>query len=145
MTLTSIAIVSLMVLASLVPAQSAITFGRWRDINPTQYAAAVDATLNGIYVRNGGSGSIGAGDGWAVGGSGTSGPPVIAHYDGFSWHLMPSGSATTVWYSTHFCTAPGAQVWAFVVQMVMGQMAGLLELIQQEVLQLSRFTGTVRP
>src|SRR3989304_2828951 len=61
-------VVGITILAALTPAQSAITWGRWRDINPTQYSTDVEGTLRGIYVRNGGTGGIGAGEGWAVGG-----------------------------------------------------------------------------
>ncbi len=100
---------------SLLPAQAAITFGKWRDINPANYSEAVAGDLHGIYVRNGGSGSIGAGDGWAVGGgaggSGCGSPPcsIISHYDGFSWQIVASPVADPVSYnSAHFCTSPGA-------------------------------------
>ncbi len=101
----SITILMLLVLTA-VPAQAAITFGRWRDINPTQYTSDAAGTLRGSYVRNGGSGSIGAGDGWAVGGDGTS--PVIAHYDGFSWPILASPIPNAVYYGVNFCTNPGA-------------------------------------
>lgn len=100
-------VVSITILAALTPAQSAITFGRWRDINPTQYSTDVAGTLRGIYVRNGGTGGIGAGDGWAVGGD-TGLGPIITHYDGFSWELRGSPVAGAVYNSVHFCTTPGA-------------------------------------
>ena len=99
-------IVSLLVVASFGPVQSAITFGLWRDINPTQYTADVTGTLRGTYVRVGGTGSIGAGDGWAVGGD--SSTPIISHYDGFSWQLKGSPIASAVYDGVHFCTSPGA-------------------------------------
>lgn len=99
-------VVGVTILAALTPAQSAITWGRWRDINPTQYSTDVEGTLRGIYVRSGGTGGIGAGEGWAVGGD--TGIPVISHYDGFSWELRGSPVAGAVYNSVHFCTAPGA-------------------------------------
>lgn len=104
---TTVCLVLIVGFWSIAPAQSEIQYGRWRDINPTQYAAESGAApiLNSIYIRSGGSGAIGAGDGWAVGGDGG---PVIAHYDGFSWHIMPSGAAGTIYHGTHFCTSPGA-------------------------------------
>ncbi len=96
---------------SLLPAQGAITFGKWRDINPANYSSAVTGDFRGVYVRNGGSGSIGAGDGWAVGGGTCGSPPcpIIAHYDGFSWQIVASPIVAPVAYnSAHFCTNPGA-------------------------------------
>lgn len=103
----AIGVVMVLVVASIGSVSSAITFGRWRDVNPANYATAVAGDFNGVYVRNGGSGSIGAGDGWAVGGDGTD--PLIAHYDGFSWQILASPIASPVLYnSAHFCTTPGA-------------------------------------
>lgn len=97
------------VLAAVLPAQSAITYGRWREISPTHYSAVTPGTLNGVYIRSGGTGAIGAGDGWAVGGDAASGP-LISHYDGFSWQIMAPilSSVGVVYTSAHFCTAPGA-------------------------------------
>jgi hypothetical protein len=103
---TVVIVLSILLLASLVPAQSAITWGRWRDINPTQYTLDVDGTLRGVYVRNGGSGGIGAGDGWAVGGDSPN--PIISHYDGFSWEIEPTVVSGAEYNAAHFCTAPGA-------------------------------------
>lgn len=103
----AIGVVTVLLVASFVSVNSAITFGRWRDINPANYALAVTGDFNGLYVRNGGTGSIGGGDGWAVGGDGAD--PLISHYDGFSWQIMGSPIASPVTYrSVHFCTAPGA-------------------------------------
>lgn len=99
---------ALLVLTSIAPANApgGIAFGTWRDINPTQYSSAdPTAILRGIYVRNGGSGSIGAGDGWVVGGDGAN--SIIAHYDGFSWELRTSPTGI-VYYSASFCTSPGS-------------------------------------
>ena len=109
--------VSFMLLSSpYVSAGGGITAGPWRDINPTQFATAGDASvpgpdipLNGVYVRVAGFGSVGAGEAWAVGGCGPLGatqpvfpfsdtgcavsgstPPgggTIAYYDGFSWTI----------------------------------------------------------
>lgn len=97
---------ALLVLINISPANSATNFGRWRDINPTQYSTDATGTIRGVYVRSGGTGSIGAGDGWAVGGDAA--VPIISHYDGFSWELRNSPIATAVYNSVHFCTAPGA-------------------------------------
>src|SRR3990170_3517374 len=103
----AIGVVTVLLVASFASVNSAITFGRWRDINPANYAPAVTGDLLGTYVRNGGTGAIGAGDGWAVGGDGAD--PLIAHYDGFSWQIMGSPIAGAVTYrAVHFCTAPGA-------------------------------------
>lgn len=103
-------IVVILLLLSALPIQANITYGPWRDINPTQYTPDATGTLRSIYVRNGGSGSIGAGDGWAVGGDTVSGvgTPVIAHYDGFSWPITSSPIATSIYYGVNFCTSPGA-------------------------------------
>jgi len=97
-------ILATFLIASL--AQGAITYGRWRDISPTDYSTDVTGTIRGVYVRNGGTGSIGAGDGWAVGGDGAT--PIISHYDGFSWQIMASPVAGAVYNSVHLCTSPGA-------------------------------------
>ena len=76
-------------------------------------------------MRNGGSGGIGAGDGWAVGG--TSGP-IIAHYDGFSWQIMaspdPNAHSTTERTSA---PAPARLASDSAVQMVTVLMDGLSE------------------
>ena len=101
-------LIVLMVVFSVSPTLAATTFGRWRNINPTQYVP-VDptATLRGIYMdRSGGSASIGSGDGWAVGGDGTTG--VISHYDGFSWQILSPPVASAVYSSANFCLNPGA-------------------------------------
>jgi hypothetical protein len=99
-------VASVLFLSSLMPVQSAITYGRWRDINPTQYSTDITGTLRGDYVRSGGTGGIGAGDGWAVGGD--SPVPIIAHYDGFSWQIMATIISLAEYNAAHFCTAPGA-------------------------------------
>jgi len=104
--IVSAIVIMIALMISAGPAQADITFGNWRDINPTQYTADAAGTLRGLYVRNGGSGSIGAGDGWAVGGD--AGSPVLAHYDGFSWPIIASPIATAVYYGVHFCTSSGA-------------------------------------
>lgn len=98
--------VTIILLSTLAPTQASIVPGLWRDINPTQYSADTTGTLNGIYVRNGGSGAIGAGDGWAVGGD--SGTPIIAQYDGFSWQVKANIRTPAVYRSVNFCTSPGA-------------------------------------
>ncbi len=106
--IVSLAAVTLLLLCSLAPAQGQIAYGKWRNINPTQYAptaTAVRDPLRSVYVRNGGSGAIGAGDGWAVGG--TSGA-IISHYDGFSWQIMASPDPGAQYYGVNFCTSPGA-------------------------------------
>ena len=108
--LLSVVVIAIFFLASILPAQSAITYGKWRDVNPTDYGVDVGPSpapmLRGIYVRNGGSGSIGAGDGWAVGGDGSN--PVISHYDGFSWQIFTSPVSGAVYNAVNFCTSPGA-------------------------------------
>ncbi|HKM77054.1 MAG TPA: hypothetical protein VJZ32_11625 [Candidatus Bathyarchaeia archaeon] len=102
------ALIILIVAFSVTPTLASTTFGRWRDINPTQYVPAdPSATLRGIYMdRSSGSASIGSGDGWAVGGDGTTG--VISHYDGFSWQILSPPVSTAVYYSVNFCLNPGA-------------------------------------
>lgn len=98
-------IITTIILVAVMPTEGAIQYGRWRDITPTHYSADVTGTLRGIYVRSGGTGAIGAGDGWAVGGDTA---PVISHYDGFSWRIMASVNSSARYNSVHFCTAPGA-------------------------------------
>ena len=100
-------LIGILALVSAVPIQANITFGLWRDINPAQYTSDAVGTLRATYVRNGGSGSIGAGDGWAVGGD-IGVAPIIAHYDGFSWPILSSPIAGAVYYGVNFCTSPGA-------------------------------------
>ena len=103
----AILVLTVLVFMNFTTTQAAIVPGLWRDISPTQYSADTTGTLNGIYVRNGGSGAIGAGDGWAVGGD--SGTPIISHYDGFSWKSGLSSIRTpAVYNSVNFCTSPGA-------------------------------------
>ena len=90
--------------------QASTTFGRWRDINPTDYSSDVGGTLRGVFIRIGGWGAIGAGDGWAVGGDFAGTPQavgIIAHYDGFSWQLYPPPDSRSVYYSVNFCR-PGS-------------------------------------
>ena len=103
-------LILMMLVLAVAPTQAAITFGRWRDINPTQYTSDPQGNLRGIYVRNGGSGSIGAGDGWAVGGDNVSNTqqPILAHYDGFSWPIISSPITNATYNSVNFCTSPGA-------------------------------------
>ena len=111
---STLTIVVMLLALSVVPTQAAITYGRWRDINPTQYTAdaTVAGTLRGLAMRVGGTGAIGAGDGWAVGGDtcglGTCPLPIISHYDGFSWQLLGSPVTSAEWNSVNFCAAPGA-------------------------------------
>jgi photosystem II stability/assembly factor-like uncharacterized protein len=101
------AIIIMVVLISSGPVQAATNYGRWRDISPTQYVQAdPTGTLRGVYMRQSGYGSIGAADGWAVGGD--SGNPIIAHYDGFSWEIRSAPVAGAVYNAVHFCTSPGA-------------------------------------
>ncbi|MGD0422813.1 MAG: hypothetical protein ABSA92_05080 [Candidatus Bathyarchaeia archaeon] len=106
--------------------------GPWRDINPTQYVSAGDSFVpgpnvpfNGVYVRQAGFGSVGAGDAWAVGGcdpssalwpfstsgcGGASGGGTVVWYDGFSWLIKGiNGIVSPAFYSgVNFCTSPGA-------------------------------------
>ena len=94
---------------NIFPVQAAATFGRWRDINPADYSSDVGGTLRGIYVRTGGWGAVGSGDGWVVGGDfagTTKAVGIIARYDGFSWRLYPPPDPTSVYYSANFCRAP---------------------------------------
>ena len=111
-----VSLLSVILLAvSIVPSQAAITYGRWRNINATQYSdnpSDPAGSLRAVFVRSGGFGAIGAGDGWAVGGSIVNPAhlfPLILHYDGFSWHPTASPNSTAEYYnSANFCTAPGA-------------------------------------
>lgn len=87
LTLTgAILIVGLMVGLSLFPAAQA-SQGKWRNINPTEYTSIPDARLNSIFMINGGTGGIGAGDGWAVGNNGT-----VFRWDGFAWNNATIGT-----------------------------------------------------
>ncbi len=106
----SVFLLGMLAAISVVPTQAATTFGRWRDINPTQYITANPAgTLRGVYVyKSGGSAAIGAGDGWVVGGDSGSGNGIIAHYDGFSWSILSPPVAGSTYYSVNFCLNPGA-------------------------------------
>jgi photosystem II stability/assembly factor-like uncharacterized protein len=104
--LVAFGIVLVILAFSIYPAMGATTFGRWRDINPAQYTSNVTTAIRSVYIRNGGSGSIGAGDGWLVGGNSTG--SLISHYDGFSWQILASPVAGANYTSVHFCLAPGA-------------------------------------
>ncbi len=88
------AIVVVMVLASSVSAQATQTgvLGAWRDINPTAYLTPpANPSLDSVYM-------LSATDGWAVGEfaptsdptGGNQAPPVILHYDGTTWNLVPA-------------------------------------------------------
>lgn len=78
--LTSTVTLALIILASVLPAQSIATPGAWRLISPTEYTPVPDAELRGIYLTNGGTSGKGSGSGWAVGDGG-----FIFYWDGFSW------------------------------------------------------------
>jgi len=113
--LLALGVVLVIVAFNIYPAMGATTFGRWRDVNPTQYMPTdVSGTLRGVYISNGGSGSIGAGDGWIVGGdsppTGFSTTPtgIMSHYDGFSWQILAPPVANAVYNSVNFCQPPGA-------------------------------------
>ena len=84
--IVTISFVALLVGLTVVPSALA-TQGKWRSINPTQYTTIPDVRLNSVYMLNGGTGGIGAGNGWAVGNNG-----VIFHWDGFSWTNQSSGT-----------------------------------------------------
>jgi hypothetical protein len=79
--LGSTIILSLMVLASVMPAQSVATPGAWRLISPTEYTTTPNAELHGTYMINGATSGKGSGSGWAVGDNG-----FIYYWDGFSWN-----------------------------------------------------------
>jgi len=84
--LASTVIVALMVLASVMPAESIAT-GAWRLISPTEYTAHPDTDMNGIFLTNGGTSGKGSGNGWAVSDFG-----FIFFWDGFSWNQVGSGT-----------------------------------------------------
>jgi hypothetical protein len=71
--------------------------GKWRSINPTQYTLAFPfGELNSIFMINGGTGGIGAGNGFAVGNNG-----IAFRWDGFSWRNQSSGVPCNL-YSVNF-------------------------------------------
>jgi hypothetical protein len=74
--------------AILLPLGYADT-GVWRLISPTEFSSNPAAAMRGVFAINGGTGSIGAGNVWAVGDSG-----LIFRWDGFSWRnygVAPTG------------------------------------------------------
>lgn len=85
----SIAVILLTILVAgmtLIPNTQAST-GKWRNINPTEYTSIPNVNLNSVYMLSGGTGGIGAGNGWAVGNNGT-----IFNWDGFSWTNYTAGT-----------------------------------------------------
>ena len=104
-----VAILLILLNPSALPVSASTTYGRWRDINPTDYSSDAGGTLRGIYLRVGGWGAIGAGDGWAVGGDFAGTPSAVgllSRYDGFSWRLYPPPDPKAVYFSVNFCRAP---------------------------------------
>lgn len=93
-------VASLLVLVVLVglafAPQAQATQGHWRDITPTQYTGVPTLQLNSVYMTNGGTGGIGAGDGWAVGNNG-----AIFRWDGFAWRNQSAGTSCNL-NSVHF-------------------------------------------
>jgi photosystem II stability/assembly factor-like uncharacterized protein len=81
-------IAAFLLVGMLIP-QVYSAIGEWRLLSPTEFTTIPYAAIHGIYTLNGGTGSIGAGNAWAVGDSG-----FIFHWDGFSWREFgpaPSG------------------------------------------------------
>jgi len=83
--LTAVITVVLIVLASVMPAQSVGPSGAWRLISPTEYTSTPDAELHGIFLTSGGTSGKTSGSGWAVGAKG-----FIFNWDGFSWNQASS-------------------------------------------------------
>ena len=81
-----ILIIALLVGLTFLPGAQA-SQGNWRNINPTEYTSIPDASLNSIFMINGGTGGVGAGDGWAVGNNGT-----VFRWDGFAWNNVSIGT-----------------------------------------------------
>ena len=92
--LAAATIVVVVLLASSVSAQTTQTgvLGAWRDINPTAYLTPpANPPLDSVYMLN-------ATNGWAVGEfapttdptGGDQASPVILHYDGTTWNLVPA-------------------------------------------------------
>ena len=85
----STVIVALMVLASVMPAESIAT-GAWRLISPTEYSTAhPDSSMHGIFLTNGGTSGKGSGNGWAVSDFGS-----VFWWDGFSWNQASTSPST---------------------------------------------------
>ncbi len=85
----STVIVALMVLASVMPAESIAT-GAWRLISPTEYSTAhPDSSMHGIFLTNGGTSGKGSGNGWAVSDFGS-----VFWWDGFSWNQAATSPST---------------------------------------------------
>ena len=87
--ISAVAVILLTILVAgmtLIPNTQAST-GKWRNINPTEYTSIPNVSLNSVYMLSGGTGGIGAGNGWAVGNNGT-----IFHWDGFSWTNYTAGT-----------------------------------------------------
>jgi len=85
--LTAVITVVLIVLASVIPAQSVGPSGAWRLISPTEYTSTPDAELHGVFLTSGGTSGKGSGSGWAVSDEG-----FIFFWDGFSWNQAASST-----------------------------------------------------
>jgi len=95
--LPALTLFSILMLGTFLLPQVYSVAGVWRLISPTEFTTFPAAAVHGIYTLNGGTGSIGAGNAWAVGDNG-----FIFHWDGFSWRQFgPSPSGCTL-YSVNF-------------------------------------------
>lgn len=83
--LTAVITVVLIVLASVMPAQSVGPSGAWRLISPTEYTPNPASDMHGIFLTSGGTSGKGSGSGWAVSDNG-----FIFFWDGFSWNQASS-------------------------------------------------------
>ncbi len=85
--LTSTITIILVVLASVMPAQSVGPSGAWRLISPTEYTPNPASDMHGIFLTSGGTSGKGSGSGWAVSDNG-----FIFYWDGFSWNQAASST-----------------------------------------------------
>jgi hypothetical protein len=83
--LIAVMTVVLIVLASVMPAQSLGPSGAWRLISPTEYTPNPASNMHGIFLTSGGTSGKGSGNGWAVSDNG-----FIFFWDGFSWNQAAS-------------------------------------------------------
>jgi hypothetical protein len=86
--LTVVVTIVLILLASVMPAQSVGPTGLWRLINPTEYTPNPGSNMHGIFLTSGGTSGKGSGSGWAVSDKG-----FIYNWDGFSWNQAPAPGA----------------------------------------------------
>ena len=97
LTVTAAVLLAILIAGIALIPNTQASAGNWRSINPSQYTLAYPSgQLNSIFMPNGGTGGIGAGNGFTVGDNG-----IAFRWDGFSWRNQSSGTPCNL-YSVNF-------------------------------------------